>query len=117
MARPKAQPKQAAVPESPPEPQIPFIKWPIHPEECPPKARTFRMHRLNSFEWQAYATEDGIEQPIGKPDLFEMVEFKLKHVMRVEGQRDFLAAKKAKADAQEKAHDEALKAAQDAKQV
>lgn len=112
--RPTAKPQPAPAPE-PEAPKVPFLKWPEKIEELPETPRTFRIHRVGPFEWQAFVTDATGEKPIGKPDLFELVEFKVKHVIRNEGQREFLAAKKAKSEAQERLHQE--KAAEDAKQA
>lgn len=69
------------------------LPWPQTPKDLPDRPRLFRVHRVNTFEWQAYVTQGNQEFPIGKPDLFEIVAKKVGGVMRSEGQMEFLESK------------------------
>lgn len=77
-----------------------YLPWPMSPKDLPEQPRTFRIHRIDAFAWQAYVLEDGVELPIGKPDLFDILKGKVNGVMRAEGQAEFLAAKTRAAEAQ-----------------
>lgn len=98
MAKPTPKAPQAPTPApvqpSEPSPQaIHRIPWPHTPKDLATKPRSFRIHRVSAFEWQAFVTEDGTEKAIGKPDLFDIVSHKVKGVLRLEGQAEYLAAK------------------------
>lgn len=88
--KPTIEPK-APAPAEPIRP--PFLPWPNSPKDLGSMPRVFRIHRMNSFEWQAFVTADGREELIGKPDTFDLVMYRIQAVMRAEGQAQFLAAK------------------------
>lgn len=67
------------------------LKWPTSEKEMSKTPRVYRIHRMNSFEWQAFVTDQDIEYPIGKPDTYELVLRKVSLCMRYEGQAEFLA--------------------------
>jgi len=69
------------------------LSWPQGPRDLSSRPRVFRMHRLDSYSWQAYVILDNTESPIGKPDLFDIIKNKVAGVMRAEGQLEFLANK------------------------
>lgn len=100
MAKPLKSPSEPR-PEAPAKPK--YLPWPASPKECSDKPRRFRVERLNAFEWQAFVTSEKGEEPIGKPDVFDIVMQKVKGVVRIEGQRAFLEAKTAAAKAIEEA--------------
>ncbi len=90
----------------PPEVTKPtYLPWPAGPKELGTATRSFRIHRLNAYEWQAYVTEDGTEQAIGKPDLIDILKTRIIGVMKVEGQREFMDAKQKRTTEQEAAHE------------
>lgn len=95
MAKPKTAARVA--PPQPIAPSKPYLTWPTHPKELSSAPRVFRIHRLNAFEWQAFVTEGGVELPIGKPDLFDILKNKVCGVMRAEGQAEYLAKRTADA--------------------
>lgn len=101
-----AKPRPQAVPAVEPTP----LHWPNNPKEISPIPRLYRIHRIDAFAWQAYVldpTDPLGERPIGKPDLFDIVSFKVKHFQRMEGQVEFLANKTKAALEAERKHDAA----------
>lgn len=85
LKQPKPSPK--------PELQLKPKQWPLTEKDVCQEPRLYRIHRLNAFEWQALVVEHGIEYPIGKPDLFDIVKNRVASCMRAEGQVDFIQAK------------------------
>ncbi len=70
-----------------------FLLWPMVDADIPQTPRLFRCHRIDGFQWQAYVVDQGIEYPIGKPDLFDIIKNRINGCMRAEGQIEFIAAK------------------------
>lgn len=89
MARLKNIPKELDTPVRP-FPSNKTIKWPASERDLADIPRLFRIHRLNTFEWQAYVVMDGEEIKIGKPDVFDLVAKKVNGIMRLEGQKEFI---------------------------
>lgn len=86
------------------------LPWPISLKDVSPIPRLYRIHRIDAFSWQAYVLDPSDpkgEMPIGKPDLFDIVSFKVKGFQRMEGQMEFLASKRQAALLAERKHDEA----------
>ena len=72
------------------------LKWPVHKNEISPIPRSYRIHRMSAYEWQAFAldpTDPEGERPIGKPNLFDIIAFKVRTFQKMEGQAEFLAKK------------------------
>lgn len=99
MAKPTKAP-QTPIPAPVPEAsKVDRLAWPNSPKELHCTERSFRIHRENAFEWQAYVLENGVERPIGKPDLFDIVSHKVRAILKAEGQMKYLGDKTKSAQA------------------